>query len=270
MKPILFFLWILAIPCSVFCQEIAPTRIDSITTNGVKIYYEEFGIGEPLLLLHYFQSTGRESWSPFIEEFSKSYKLIIPDLRGHGKSTDLNTMEPYAIEPVADDLITLLDSLDIKKIKGIGSSVGGAVLFSMSAKRPDLITDMVTIGGVVFRPVKFREWVKENPDTGASEHLIALHGEEKAHKLVWQFNNLVDFYGDHQLTPDVLAKIETRTLIVHSDKDPIVPVEHAWLIYESIPNGNLWIVPHYSHVPHMYPENQEDFKRRVLSFLKEK
>ncbi len=252
----------------IFAQKIKPTDSGYVKTNGATIFYQIYGDGEPLLLLHHFQSTGTDSWSPFIAEFSESFKLVIPDLRGHGQSTEPNPDLPYAIEPAADDMITLLDSLKLKNVKSIGSSVGGAILYSAALKRPELFSDMVTIGGIVFRPQVFRQWIKNHPDDQVTPELIKLHGAEKAATLISQFNQAADFYGDHELTPDLLAKITTRTLIINSDKDPLVPVEHAWHIYQSVPNGHLWVVPHLSHLPHLYPEIQDEFRKRVLDFLK--
>ena len=76
----------------------------------MKMYYEIHGQGEPLLLLYYFDGTG-VIWKPVIEELAKQYRLIIPDLRGHGRST--NPMKEFTHRQAALDVHALLERLKI-------------------------------------------------------------------------------------------------------------------------------------------------------------
>ncbi|WP_188599632.1 alpha/beta fold hydrolase, partial [Polaribacter pacificus] len=74
--------------------------------NGVEIYYEIYGKGDPLVLLHSFTSS-HKLWEPFIERLSKNHKLIVPDLRGHGKST--NPENVFTHSTSAKDIYGLMD-----------------------------------------------------------------------------------------------------------------------------------------------------------------
>ena len=84
--------------------------------NGVKIYYETYGNGQPLVLLHYF-SGSHKLWEQWKDSLSKDYKLIIPDLRGHGNST--NPSKEFRHDDSAKDIYALMDYLAIKKFKAI-------------------------------------------------------------------------------------------------------------------------------------------------------
>jgi pimeloyl-ACP methyl ester carboxylesterase len=96
-----------------------------IETNGVKIYYEIHGEGEPLLLLHGFTMSGK-SWEPWIEDLSRNHKLIIPDLRGHGNST--NPSRAFTHKMSADDMYGLMDHLQIDKFQAMGQCSGAMTL----------------------------------------------------------------------------------------------------------------------------------------------
>jgi pimeloyl-ACP methyl ester carboxylesterase len=94
-----------------------------------------------------------------------------------------------------------------------------------------------------------------------------MHGKEKGPLLLRQMYNFRKQYGDPSFTPDLLASIKARTLIIHGDNDPIAPVTNAWEMYRNIPKASLWIVPNGGHVPSAIAANRDDFIRRVLEFL---
>src|SRR5713226_4910835 len=81
------------------------------SVNGIQLYYEIHGEGSPLLLLHYFGGAG-EVWAPFVPEFAKSYRVIVVDMRGHGRST--NPSGQFTHRQSALDIFALLDQLGIK------------------------------------------------------------------------------------------------------------------------------------------------------------
>src|SRR4051812_21997520 len=98
--------------------------------------------------------------------------------------------------------------------------------------------------------------------------MTEIHGKEKAALLVKQFWNFRKLYGDPLFTPDILASIKAKALIIHGDDDPIAPVSNAWEMFQNIPQANLWVVPHGGHVPVAIPINYDDFIRRSDEFLK--
>ncbi len=114
--------------------------------NGIEMYYEIHGTGVPLVLLHGFFGSG-EWWDFVIEDFSKQYQLIIPDLRGHGRS--INPLEKWSMAQSAMDIYALLDFLGIDKINGIGVSTGGKTLLHMATQDSKRMKAMVLIGGTM-------------------------------------------------------------------------------------------------------------------------
>jgi pimeloyl-ACP methyl ester carboxylesterase len=82
-----------------------------------------------------------------------------------------------------------------------------------------------------------------------------------------QFYHFSKLYSDPAITPDQLANIKARTLIVHSDND-FVPVSQAWEMFQNIPNAHLWISPNTRHFGPQFGVNESDFFRRTSAFLK--
>ncbi|MFG1691615.1 alpha/beta fold hydrolase [Gemmatimonadota bacterium] len=118
------------------------------------MYYETVGEGEPLVLLHGWSGTGHD-YDPFVPEFSKHYRLILPDLRGHGRST--NPGKHSSMGQSASDVLALLDHLGLNRVRAIGASMGGITLYHMAIREPARIERMVTIGAGSHFPVACNE-----------------------------------------------------------------------------------------------------------------
>lgn len=252
---------------SIKAQTFTPNKGKNIVINEAKIYYEEYGEGKPVILLHHFMSTGTNGWSSYIPLLAKNYKVIVPDLRGHGKSTNPKSNNPWKIDDSASDLLVFLDSLNITKISAIGGSAGASTLLNAATVQPERFEALVIVGGSPFRNKEFRDWILRSWSEEISTGFIELHGSEKANILNRQFRELANQYRDHELTPDRLNRITARTLIVHGDNDPIIPVDYAWEVYKAISDSHLWIVPNGGHLPYLYPSNKSDFATRIQDFL---
>lgn len=240
-----------------------------ITVNGADIYYEEYGEGEPLILLHGFGATS-SIWSSAISEFSKNYHVIAWDMRGHGRSTNPDTTEVFLHVTAAEDLLVMLEKLNLRKVKAIGHSSGGIVLLYAATKEPERFEAIVPISAQVYYSEQTREAIKINrkpEDYYTINELEKQHGKIKGKLLARQFYHFHELYGDPSITPDQLSTIKARSLIIHGDND-FVPVSQAWEIYNGISDAHLWIVPNGWHVPHMGAQNETDFIRKTLEFLK--
>src|ERR1700731_4072346 len=114
----------------------------TVPINGMQMYYVTHGQGEPLVLLHgYTGSSG--DWELFLPDLAKEYHLIIPDLRGHGRSTNPSTT--FTFRQAALDVFALLDHLDIDKFKAIGFSGGGNTLLHMATQQPGRVAAMALV-----------------------------------------------------------------------------------------------------------------------------
>ncbi len=239
--------------------------------QGLKIYYEDTGKGMPLVLLHGFTRTASSVWKSYIPAFAKSYRVIAIDLPGHGRSDYMDTTEVYLHKKAAEYMMGLLYKLQIDSAYIIGISSGSFITQYMATMKPQLTKKIILIGGQIYYSSITRNVIAaQGPGIEDPEDLkyaIKLHGKEKGPLLLRQMYNFRKLYGDPSFTPDVLASIKARTLIIHGDNDPIAPVTNAWEMYRNIPKANLWIVPNGGHVPSAIPANRDDFTRRVLEFL---
>jgi pimeloyl-ACP methyl ester carboxylesterase len=128
--------------------------------NGLNMYYEIHGSGsgEPLVLLHGSFMTISNNWSGWIGEFSKTRKVIVVEMQGHGRTADIN--RNFSYENLADDIAAMLDYLKIKQADLLGYSMGGGVAMQVAIRHPDKVRKVVSISAV------FRHdgWVKEALD----------------------------------------------------------------------------------------------------------
>lgn len=236
--------------------------------NKSKIYYEEYGQGEPLFLLHgFFGMT--EDWKGFVQEYSKNYKVIVWDMRGHGRSTNPDTSIVFKHAQAAHDLIGLMDKLKINKAKAIGHSSGGMTILYAATIAPDRFDAIIPVAAQIYYSRQVREFIKSKTweQYFPQVELDRRHGRQKGDVLKRQFYNFWQLYGDPSFTPDQLAKIKARTLIVHGDND-FVPVSQAWEMFQNIPKAHIWISPNTGHIPQFGAANDTDFVRRTLEFLK--
>jgi pimeloyl-ACP methyl ester carboxylesterase len=244
------------------------TRGHTVAINGIDMHFQERGTGSPLVLLHGFGGCG-ENWEPFIAELSAAHRLIIVDMRGHGGST--NPEKAFSHRQSARDVFALLDALDIDHFSALGVSSGGMTLLHMATSQPARVDAMGLIGAAHHFPDQARAILREAsadnmpPDVLAVYRECATRGDGQVRELLTQFNAFHSSHDDMNFTPDGLAKISARTLIIHGDRDPFFPVEIPLAIYRAIPNASLWIVPGGDHVPIYDPA--VPFTATALRFL---
>src|SRR5215472_7038394 len=134
---------------------------NTIRVNGIQLYYETEGAGEPLLLLHggggcldNWVHAGRD-------QLVREYALIKPDARGHGWST--NPQKTITHRQCARDMLGLLDHLNINKCRAIGLSMGGNILLHMATLEPNRIEAMVVVSAAMYFPEQARKIMAQIP-----------------------------------------------------------------------------------------------------------
>lgn len=110
--------------------------------DGTRIHYSEAGEGEPLVLLHGLGSSGRD-WEYQVPAFAAHYRVIVPDLRGSGRSD--KPRGPYRIADFAENTWALLDALGLDRVRVLGLSMGGATAFEMAARQPQRVARLVVV-----------------------------------------------------------------------------------------------------------------------------
>ncbi len=224
------------------------------SVNGIELYYEIRGAGEPLMLLHGFTGAGSDWRYVFdLDDLAQSWRLIIPDMRGHGGST--NSPGEFTHRQSALDMFALLDHLKIDKFKAIGLSGGGNTFLHMATQQPSRVEAMVIISATTHFPDQARAIMAQfSFDQLGAEELAQMrarhrHGDDQIRALFRNGNAFKDSYDDLNFTAADLAKITADTLIVYGDRDPLYPLSIATAMYAAIPRSHLLVIPNAGHAP---------------------
>ena len=220
--------------------------------TDAKIYFEEYGEGEPLIFLH-GNNGSIEDFYQQIPFFAKHYRVIVLDTRGQGRSTDL-TKTPYTYEVFSNDLFQIIQKLNLKKVNLVGWSDGGNTALIFNAQHPELINKIITIGAVL------------NPN-GVKDELIE-NFKNLANKPSETTNlRLIELMlNEPNITKSELNKIQNPVLVIAGEKDE-VKEEHTKEIQQNIKNAELLIIPNSTHyVPFEQPKILNE---AILKFLKD-
>jgi pimeloyl-ACP methyl ester carboxylesterase len=240
------------------------------SVNGIQVYFELHGSGEPLLLLHGFSGCSQD-WLPSTAGWGEQFRLIVPDLRGHGRSSILT--RPFRHEEAATDMLALLDRLGIAACKGVGVSGGGNTLLHMATRQPQRVVAMVLVSAIPYFPTQARAIMRRYPDTLNDEQWDILRrrhpgGDTQIQALVNSTRVFAETYDDMNFTAPYLSTIQARTLIVHGDRDPLYPVEMGVEMMRAIAGSSLWIVPGGGHGP-VLGERWPEFIKTAARFLRD-
>lgn len=214
--------------------------------NGLKMYYEIYGQGKPLVLIHGGGSTIQSNWGKVIPLFAKNRKVIAVELQAHGRTSDRNT--DLSFEQDADDVATLLINLKIDKADFFGFSNGGTTTLQIAIRHPEII-DKVILGSALAKrngvPEWFWDFMKQAKLENMPEQL------KTAYKQVAPDTNGLQVMHDRDakrmvnfkdIPDEQIKSIKVPTLIIIADKDVITP-EHAIELHRQIANSELAIIP---------------------------
>ena len=243
----------------------------TIKVSGADLYVEERGTGEPLLLLHGMTGTSGDWRHVFdLDKLAQSFRVIAPDARGHGRST--NPSGEFTFGGCARDVLAVLDALGIERAKALGVSLGAKTLLHIATLTPARITAMILVSATPRFPEPTRALFREaaqsehSPEEWARMRLQHVHSDEQIAslwRLPWRF---AEDANDMNFTPEQLAIITARTLIVTGDRDPFYPVELSVELYRAIPRCSLWVVPEAMHSP-IFLAQREAFAAEAMRFL---
>jgi len=239
------------------------------TLNGIELYFELHGTGEPVLLLHGFSGSSQD-WAAVASDWSRDFQLIVPDLRGHGRSSVLAT--PFRHADASADILGLLDHLNVNTCKGLGVSGGGNVLLHMATRQPKRVEAMVLVSATPYFPAQARTIMRQYRDRLPPEQWEVLRrrhpaGDTQIESLLASTTAFADSYDDMNFTPPYLSTIQARTLIVQGDRDPLYPVELSVEMAKTIPRSSLWIVPDAGHGP-VLGARWPEFLKTAAEFLR--
>jgi pimeloyl-ACP methyl ester carboxylesterase len=231
------------------------------------LHYDIHGQGEPLLWLHGGLGHGPD-WQFIFREPPAGYRLIAPDLRGHGRST--GAAATYSFRQSARDMFALLDHLQVDRVKVIGLSGGGITALHMATIDPSRVSAMVMVSAPPSFPEQAQAIQRVYSESMLPEaervRIRARHQREgQIATLFAQVNAMADA-GDPNFSAADLARITADTLIVFGDRDPLYPVSIACELRAAIPRSWLWVVPNGGHGP-VFGEQAAPFADMALRFL---
>ncbi len=242
-----------------------PKYSDTIELNGLLTYYETYGQGNPLFLLHGFTQSSK-SWLPFINEYSDEFEIYLVDLMGHGKSSPFK--ERISIKSAAQNLKDLIDYLQLDSINAIGYSYGGEILFQLALLDPDLIKSMVIMGSCGSWDAKDSPEFVEYLSYKNIDNLPWMHDQQISEERIKNILDQVPTYSVI-ISESELKSIKTRTLLVVGDQDHATPLECVIKVKSNMPNAFLWIVPNTEHRVHQ-DKNKDLFIKTSKEFLNNK
>lgn len=218
------------------------------------IYYEVYGKGEPLFLLH-GNGGSIDAFTKEIPELSKHFKIIAMDTRAQGKSTDTST-EPLTYIKFADDVKALADELKLKKINILGWSDGGNTAIEFAIKYPKNTNKIITSGANVF-PNGVGESEVENMKKDAAK----MKAENKSEREIRLLQLMID---EPKITTEQLNHIKAKVFVLAGENDLILR-SHTEYIAKEIPNSKLKI---YKGASHGVPiERAEELNKDVIEFI---
>jgi len=261
MKTATFFLSMLALGGIVSAQQKPTTGYAPV--NGLKMYYEIHGSGDPVVLLHgaFMAVTG--DWMDWVNELAKTRKVIAVDMQGHGRTADINRDITY--ENLADDVAGLLDYIKIPRADIMGYSLGGGVAFECAIRHPEKVRKVVIISA----PFRRDGWVKEANDFWPNFSVEMMKGtpaeteREKLNPVPGSFPAFFDHIKAAAMRPydfgaDNLKATKAPFFFINGDADG-VRLDHIAEMYRvkggdlhgdmrPHPESRLAIIPNTTHV----------------------
>jgi pimeloyl-ACP methyl ester carboxylesterase len=246
------------------------------------LYFTERGSGPPLLLVHGAMITG-EMFQPVLDAFAARHRVLVPDLRGHGRSRALGP--PYTVAQLAADLAQLLEHLGISSASVLGYSQGGAVAQQLALDYPSRCNRLVLACTYAYNMATFREQVEgrivplvlriigprrfvnlvlkygmKQVDKDRAAWLASLIADQDRKLMVIEWKELLAFDSRRRL-----GEIKCPTLIIAGSKDEAVPMHHAEMLHDGIAGSRLVVIEGADHT--LIWARPDEFVRVTEEFL---
>lgn len=248
-----------------------------VRVNGMDMFYEDYGVGRPLILLHGGRSTS-QTWQPFLPILTPHFRVITPDSRAHGRSNNPTGVLSYRL--MANDIAAFIQALNLVKPFVFGYSDGGQIALELGMHYPT-IPEALVIGAAwyKFSPIYLNtmksagfespgevnfgriqtespEWVEEMK----RDHVSSVD-PDYWQTLLKQIS--VMWWTALDYTRKDFQKIVAPSLVLLGDRDGIIELQQAVDMYQFIPNAELFIIPKADH----FTAPCELSMRIVLDFL---
>lgn len=214
--------------------------------NDLNMYYEIYGEGQPLVLVHGGGSTIESTFGRIIPQLAQNYRVIGVELQAHGHTADRDTAMSFAQS--ADDVAALLQNLNIPKAHFLGFSNGANVLMEMALRHPEKINKLI-LASTIYNRSGTLEQFWEGFDRATIDMLppalkdAYLKANNNSEGLQRMFDRDVELMKNFKgWTDEQMKSISSPTLVINTTKD-VGTVEHATEMYRLIPDAELVILP---------------------------
>jgi pimeloyl-ACP methyl ester carboxylesterase len=232
------------------------------TVRGVRLYYEEYGSGPPLLLIH-GNGGSIQDFKHNIPYFAKHYRVLAVDSRAHGRSVDPG--DSLSFEMMADDFAALLTSLRLDSAYVMGWSDGGINAVVLALRHPRKVKRLVATGAN-FSPdstaLTPALWTQQQRGYQENKNKIRTDPKQKND---WKVFTLDVFQPNIPLPR--LRQVAAPAFIIAGDRD-VITLEHTVAIYRHLRRAWLWIVPDSGHAT--LQEQADEFNRKADAFFQAK
>jgi pimeloyl-ACP methyl ester carboxylesterase len=242
-----------------------PTSTGFADVNGIRLYHEIYGGGEPLVLIHGGLTTIGEMQG-WVQPLAKAWQVIAVEMQGHGRTAD--TDRPMSFSTMGDDIVALLDHLKIRKAHLVGHSFGGVCAIRAAIQHPERVRRLVVISSPYARSGWYPEAQRGMSQVGAAMAENMMQTPTGKFSKEWpepqRFPQFLDKMGkllseDYDWSADI-AKLPMPALLVFADNDSVSQKhvaeffallgggvkEPGWLNTQ-LSRSRLAVVPGYSH-----------------------
>lgn len=246
--------------------------------KGLKIFFNALGEGQPLILLHGW-GTDSQIWESTASALSSSGQVISFDWPGFGQS-DFPS-QAWSLDDYAQTLKKIIDELKLKKPTLLGHSFGGRVAIKFATTHPKAIKKLILVSSAGIKPKHGIVWWSLFLGAKVGKTVFKIPPLSfffpKVRRFFYQTTKRTDYLNSgklkktflkvikEDLTP-LLTKISVPTLIIWGEKDQEVPLKHAQILLNQIPQAKLHLLKNSGHFPFL--EEPEKFVEIVKEFLK--
>jgi pimeloyl-ACP methyl ester carboxylesterase len=210
--------------------------------NGINLYYETYGAGRPMILLHGGLGSG-EMFAPILPTLADHHQVIVVDLQGHGRTADID--RPIDVRLMAGDIAALIDHLGLQKPDVVGYSLGGGVALQVAIKHPEKVGRLVAASANISRDAIYPEMLQQQGQVSAAAAdfmkdtpMYELY--QRVAPRPEDFPRLLDKIGeamakDFDFTEEVRG-LQMPTLVVAADAD-MAPPSHYVEVFNLLGGG---------------------------------
>lgn len=253
--------------------------MNTVVFNGIELAFDRRGKGTPLVLIHGYP-LDHSIWGDVIPLMENDFDLILPDVRGFGKSTTVET--PYSMADIAADLAAILDSLGIKKAAFAGHSMGGYVALAFAKAFPDRVSGLSLVSSQAAGDAPERKEGRYKTAADVSEKGVQIVAAAMTDKLspdqhvryfvrpligkqsVSGVTGALKAMAEREDLTSFLASFKLPLVLIHGDADELIPVDRAREIKALVPEAHLVELPGAGHMPMMeQPERTADALQRL-------